>query len=194
MDIGSYSHPDEFGPIDIMLLAEIVPIFSMALKRALEEIDQRGAVTVIKRNAPPSTFRGMAFSKCRLATLDRLRQGKLPKWNPLSSGGDPVVGQVLTCGDHPPHAPSRRGASGGLDLTAGPGRDDYATRRRRSNRSPSDRRTRTPTRQRDRRNQGRTIHRRGILSRRICSRVKCNPALTNCVLSAPGVSPCHRSV
>jgi hypothetical protein len=82
MDIAS-SHPDEFGPIDIMLLAEIAPIFSMAIKRALEEIDH-SVQNIIKEKCtaihPSVEWR---FRKAAFQHLDRLRMGQASEMEPI---------------------------------------------------------------------------------------------------------------
>jgi len=82
MDIAS-PHPDEFGPIDIMLLAEIAPIFSMAVKRALEEIDH-AVQNIIKEKCtaihPSVEWR---FRKSAFQHLDRLSMGQASEMDPI---------------------------------------------------------------------------------------------------------------
>lgn len=82
MDIASFQ-PDEFGPIDIMLLAEIAPIFSMAIKRALEEIDH-SVQNIIKEKCtaihPSVEWR---FRKAAFQHLDRLRMGQASEMEPI---------------------------------------------------------------------------------------------------------------
>lgn len=82
LDIAS-PHPDEFGPIDIMLLAEIAPIFSLAIKRALEEIDY-SVQSIIKEKCtaihPSVEWR---FRKAAFQHLDRLRMGQASEMEPI---------------------------------------------------------------------------------------------------------------
>lgn len=82
LDIAS-PHPDEFGPIDIMLLAEIAPIFSLAIKRALEEIDH-SVQNIIKEKCtaihPSVEWR---FRKAAFQHLDRLRMGQASEMEPI---------------------------------------------------------------------------------------------------------------
>ena len=82
MDIAS-CHPDEFGPIDIMLLAEIAPIFSMAIKRTLEEVDH-SVQNIIKEKCtaihPSVEWR---FRKAAFQHLDRLRMGQASEMEPI---------------------------------------------------------------------------------------------------------------
>ena len=82
LDIAS-PQPEEFGPIDIMLLAEIVPIFSMAVKRALEEIDH-SLQEIIKEKCtaihPAVEWR---FRKAAYQHLNRLRMGQDSEMEPI---------------------------------------------------------------------------------------------------------------
>lgn len=82
MDLAS-PHPDEFGPIDIMLLAEIAPIFSLAVKRALEEIDH-SVQNIIKEKCtaihPAVEWR---FRKAAFQHLDRLQMGQASEMDPI---------------------------------------------------------------------------------------------------------------
>jgi hypothetical protein len=82
LDIAS-PHPDEFGPIDIMLLAEIAPIFSLAIKRALEEIDH-SVQSIIKEKCtaihPAVEWR---FRKAAFQHLDRLQMGQASEMEPI---------------------------------------------------------------------------------------------------------------
>jgi len=82
LDIAS-PEPEEFGPIDIMLLAEIAPIFSMAVKRALEEIDH-SLQEIIKEKCtaihPAVEWR---FRKAAYQHLDRLRMGQDSEMEPI---------------------------------------------------------------------------------------------------------------
>lgn len=82
LDIAS-PQPEEFGPIDIMLLAEIAPIFSMAVKRALEEIDH-SLQEIIKEKCtaihPAVEWR---FRKAAYQHLDRLRMGQDSEMEPI---------------------------------------------------------------------------------------------------------------
>jgi hypothetical protein len=82
MDIAS-PHPNEFGPIDIMLLAEIGPLFSLAIKRALEEIDY-SVQSLIKEKCtaihPAVEWR---FRKAAFQHLDRLKMGQASDMEPI---------------------------------------------------------------------------------------------------------------
>ena len=82
LDIAS-PQPEEFGPIDIMLLAEIAPIFSMAVKRALEEIDH-SLQEIIKEKCtaihPAVEWR---FRKAAYQHLNRLRMGQDSEMEPI---------------------------------------------------------------------------------------------------------------
>jgi hypothetical protein len=82
LDIES-PRPDEFGPIDIMLMSQIAPIFSLAIKRALDEIDH-SVQAIIKEKctavhpAVEWRFRNAAFEH-----LDRLRMGQASEMEPV---------------------------------------------------------------------------------------------------------------
>jgi hypothetical protein len=82
LDIES-AHPDEFGPIDIMLMSDIAPMFSLAVKRALEEIDL-SVQSIIKEKCtavhPAVEWR---FRKAALRHLHRLRMGQSSEMEPI---------------------------------------------------------------------------------------------------------------
>lgn len=82
LDIES-PRPDEFGPIDIMLMSDIAPIFSLAIKRALEELDH-SIQSVIKEKCtavhPAVEWR---FRKEALQHLHRLRTGMASEMGPI---------------------------------------------------------------------------------------------------------------
>jgi GAF domain-containing protein len=82
LDIES-PHPDEFGPIDIILMSDIAPIFSLAIKRALEEIDL-SVQSIIKQKCtavhPAVEWR---FRKSALQHLHRLRMGQASEMEPI---------------------------------------------------------------------------------------------------------------
>ncbi len=75
LDIES-PNPDEFGPIDIALMNDIAPIFSLAINRAIEEIDH-SVQSIIKEKCtavhPAVEWR---FRKAAFQHLDRLRMGQ----------------------------------------------------------------------------------------------------------------------
>lgn len=82
LDIES-THPDEFGPIDVILMSDIAPIFSLAIKRALEEIDL-SVQSIIKQKCtavhPAVEWR---FRKSALEHLHRLRMGQASEMEPI---------------------------------------------------------------------------------------------------------------
>ncbi len=82
LDIES-PHPDEFGPIDVVLMSDIAPMFSLAIKRALEEIDL-SVQSVIKEKCtavhPSVEWR---FRKAALQHLHRLRMGRASEMEPI---------------------------------------------------------------------------------------------------------------
>jgi hypothetical protein len=75
LDIAS-PNPGEFGPQDLMLMGQITPIFSLAVKRALDEIDHQ-IQSVIKQKCtavhPAVEWR---FNKAAFQHLDRVRMGQ----------------------------------------------------------------------------------------------------------------------
>jgi hypothetical protein len=82
MDVAS-PHPDEFGPIDIMLLAEIAPIFSLAIKRAMEEIDHSVQAIIKEKCTAIHPAVEWRFRKAAFQHMDRLRMGQASEMEPI---------------------------------------------------------------------------------------------------------------
>ena len=82
LDIAS-PHPDEFGPIDIMLMAEIAPIFSLAIKRSMEEIDHSVQAIIKEKCTAIHPAVEWRFRKAALQHLDRLRMGQPSEMEPI---------------------------------------------------------------------------------------------------------------
>jgi len=82
LDIAS-PNPGEFGPEDVMLMNQIIPLFALAVKRALDETDHQ-IQSVIKQKCTavhPSVewrFREAAFHH-----LDRIRMGQVSDFEPI---------------------------------------------------------------------------------------------------------------
>ena len=82
LDIAS-PNPGEFGPEDVMLMNQIIPLFALAVKRALDETDNQ-IQSVIKQKCTavhPSVewrFREAAFHH-----LDRIRMGQVSDLEPI---------------------------------------------------------------------------------------------------------------
>ncbi|MBP1741258.1 MAG: hypothetical protein H6Q48_3551 [Deltaproteobacteria bacterium] len=82
LDIAS-PNPGEFGPEDVMLMNQIIPLFALAVKRALDETDHQ-IQSVIKQKCTavhPSVewrFREAAFHH-----LDRIRMGQVSDLEPI---------------------------------------------------------------------------------------------------------------
>jgi len=82
LDIAS-SNPGEFGPEDMMLMTQIMPLFVLAVKRALDETDHQ-IESVIKQKCtalhPAVEWR---FHQAAFAYLDRIRMGQVSDFEPI---------------------------------------------------------------------------------------------------------------
>ena len=75
IDIAS-PNPDEFGPIDILLLSEIVPIFSLAVKKALDEIEHTVQGIIKEKCTAVHPAVEWRFRKAAFKHLERRRRGE----------------------------------------------------------------------------------------------------------------------
>jgi GAF domain-containing protein len=75
LDIAS-GRPDEFGPIDVMMMSQIAPIFSLAIKRALDEIDHSVQAIIKEKCTAVHPAVEWRFRKAAFQHLDRLRTGQ----------------------------------------------------------------------------------------------------------------------
>jgi GAF domain-containing protein len=82
LDIAS-GHPDEFGPIDVMMMSEIAPIFSLAIKRALDEIDHSVQAIIKEKCTAVHPAVEWRFRKAAFQHLDRLRMGQASEMEPI---------------------------------------------------------------------------------------------------------------
>jgi len=82
LDIAS-PKPDEFSPIDILLLSEIAPIFSLAIKKALEEIDHNVQAIIKEKCTAVHPSVEWRFRKAAFKHLDRLRNGENSDMEPI---------------------------------------------------------------------------------------------------------------
>ncbi|MBA3009449.1 MAG: GAF domain-containing protein [Proteobacteria bacterium] len=77
--------PNELGPIDAMLLEQVTPIFSVALKRGLDEMNKH-VQSIIKEKCtavhPSVEWR---FEQAAISHMERLRQGT------TTSGMEPII-------------------------------------------------------------------------------------------------------
>ena len=82
LDITS-PNPGEFGPEDTMLMAQIMPLFALAVKRALDETDHQ-IQSVIKQKCtavhPAVEWR---FHEAAFQHLDRIRMGQVSDLEPI---------------------------------------------------------------------------------------------------------------
>jgi len=82
LDIAS-PNPGEFGPEDLMLMNQIIPIFVLAVKRALDETDHQ-IQSVIKQKCtavhPAVEWR---FHEAAFHHLDRIRMGQVSDLEPI---------------------------------------------------------------------------------------------------------------
>ena len=82
LDIAS-PNPGEFGPEDVMLMNQIIPLFALAVKRALDETDHQ-IQSVIKQKCtavhPAVEWR---FHDAAFHHLDRLRMGQVSDLEPI---------------------------------------------------------------------------------------------------------------
>lgn len=83
LDLAS-TNPDEFRPMDAFLLEQIVPLFSMALKRALDELDNQVQGIIKEKCTAVHPTVEWRFREAAFAHLDRLRMG-------LASDLEPIV-------------------------------------------------------------------------------------------------------
>jgi hypothetical protein len=76
-------NPGEFGPEDAMMMSQIMPLFALAVKRALDETDHQ-IESVIKQKCtavhPAVEWR---FHEAAFHHLDRLRMGQLSDFEPI---------------------------------------------------------------------------------------------------------------
>ncbi len=82
LDIAS-PNPGEFGPKDMMLMNQIIPLFALAVKRALDETDHQ-IQSVIKQKCtavhPAVEWR---FNDAAFHHLDRIRMGQVSDLEPI---------------------------------------------------------------------------------------------------------------
>ncbi len=82
LDIAS-PNPGEFGPEDMMLMSQIMPLFALAVKRALDETDHQ-IQSVIKQKCtavhPAVEWR---FQEAAFHHLDRIRMGQASDFEPI---------------------------------------------------------------------------------------------------------------
>jgi hypothetical protein len=82
LDVAS-ANPGEFGPEDEMLMNQIIPIFALAVKRALDETDHQ-IQSVIKQKCtavhPAVEWR---FHEAAFRHLDRIRMGQASEFEPI---------------------------------------------------------------------------------------------------------------
>jgi hypothetical protein len=82
LDIASHN-PGEFGPEHMMLMSQIIPLFALAVKRALDETDHQ-IESVIKQKCtavhPAVEWR---FHEAAFHHLDRIRMGQVSDFEPI---------------------------------------------------------------------------------------------------------------
>jgi hypothetical protein len=82
LDVAS-PNPGEFGPEHMMLMTQIIPLFALAVKRALDETDHQ-IESVIKQKCtavhPAVEWR---FHKAAFHHLDRIRMGQVSDFEPI---------------------------------------------------------------------------------------------------------------
>jgi GAF domain-containing protein len=82
LDIAS-PNPGQFGPEDMMLMSQIIPLFALAVKRALDETDHQ-IQSVIKQKCtavhPAVEWR---FQDAAFHHLDRIRMGQVSDLEPI---------------------------------------------------------------------------------------------------------------
>ncbi|RJR50631.1 MAG: GAF domain-containing protein [Desulfobacteraceae bacterium] len=75
LDIAS-PEPGEFGPEDLMLMNQVTPIFSLAVKRALDEIDHQIQCVIKQKCTAVHPTVEWRFNKAAFHHLDRMRMGQ----------------------------------------------------------------------------------------------------------------------
>jgi len=82
LDIGS-PVPDQFEPMDIALMYQIAPIFSLAIKRALDEIDHQVQGVIKEKCTAVHPTVEWRFRKAAFEHLDRVRVGQPSEMEPI---------------------------------------------------------------------------------------------------------------
>jgi hypothetical protein len=82
LDIAS-PNPGEFGPEDLMLMNQITPIFSLAVKRALDEIDNQIQCVIKQKCTAVHPTVEWRFNKAAFQHLDRIRMGQSSDLEPI---------------------------------------------------------------------------------------------------------------
>ncbi|MBW2147744.1 MAG: GAF domain-containing protein [Deltaproteobacteria bacterium] len=75
LDLGS-PQPGEFGPMDVLLMGQIQPLFSMAVKRALDDFDNRVQGIIKEKCTAIHPTVEWRFRKAALQHLENLRMGR----------------------------------------------------------------------------------------------------------------------
>lgn len=82
LDLGSPS-PGDLGPTDVMVVSQILPLFSMALKRALEELNNQVQGVIKEKCTAVHPSVEWRFRKAAFGHLDRLRMGQASELEPI---------------------------------------------------------------------------------------------------------------
>jgi hypothetical protein len=67
--------PNELGPIDAMLLQQVIPIFCVALKRGMDELDKHVQSIIKKKCTAVHPSVEWRFEQAAISHMERLRQG-----------------------------------------------------------------------------------------------------------------------
>jgi hypothetical protein len=82
MKVGS-PHPGDLGPREAMLTGEILPLFSMALKRSLDDLDKNIQAIIQERCTPVHPSVEWRFRQAVLNYLERTNKGEAAELEPI---------------------------------------------------------------------------------------------------------------
>ncbi len=82
LDIGS-PVPDQFEPMDLAKMNQIAPIFSLAIKRALDEIDHQVQGVIKEKCTAVHPTVEWRFHEAAFHHLDRIRMGQVSDFEPI---------------------------------------------------------------------------------------------------------------
>ena len=75
--------PNDLGPIETMLLEQVTPIFSVALKRGLDELGQAVQAIIKEKCTAVHSSVEWRFEKAAISHMERVRQGTVSEMEPI---------------------------------------------------------------------------------------------------------------
>jgi hypothetical protein len=82
LNLGS-PDPQDFGPVEELVLGQILPLFSMALKRSLDELEQNVEAVIKEKCTAVHPSVEWRFRKAALSHLERSRKGESSEMEPI---------------------------------------------------------------------------------------------------------------